>query len=76
MSTLILKNDDGKIIAEYDTDNVLWQVLEKEHIAEDMSDKEWSDLVYQNNKCSTFADEASRLGREIVSEYEPTNNED
>lgn len=73
MSKIIIKNDDGSIFAEYDTDKVLWQILEKEHIAEDMTKKQWLDLVYQNNKWSGFADEATRLGREFVADYEPTN---
>ena len=42
-------NDDGKIIAEYDTDNVLWQILEKDFLHYfDMTKEEWSNIVYVN----------------------------
>ena len=63
MSKLILKNDDGKIIAEYDTDNVLWQILEKDPYCRRHDQRRVVGLSLSNNKCSTFADEASRLGR-------------
>ena len=66
MAKLILQYEDGKKI-EYDTNNVLWQILEKKHIAEDMSDETWSNFVDDNS--SEFADEASTLGREFVSNY-------
>ena len=72
MATITITNDDGKIYAKYDTKKVLWQVLEKKHIAEDMRKKDWLDLVYQNNKWSGFADEVSKLGREFVDEYSPS----
>lgn len=33
--------------------NVIWQFYEKEHIADDLSDKEWKEFValYQDNFC-------------------------
>ena len=66
MAKLILQYDDGETV-EYDTNNVLWQILEKKHIAEDMSDETWSNFVHDNT--SEFADEASSLGKEFVSNY-------
>jgi len=70
--TITITNDDGKVYAKYDTNKVLWQVLAKEHIGEDMTNKEWLDLISQNNKGAGFSDEVSRLGREFVDLYEPT----
>tara|TARA_R100001163_G_C5040880_1_gene179050 strand:+ start:438 stop:665 length:228 start_codon:yes stop_codon:yes gene_type:complete len=72
MATITITNDDGTIYAKYNTDKVLWQILEKKHIAENMRKKDWLDLVYQNNKWCGFADEVSKLGREFVQEYTPS----
>lgn len=70
MTKIIIKNDDGSILSEYDTDEVLWQVLEKNDIAEDMTKEQWLEFVDDNS--SEFADEVSSVGREFVSNYEPT----
>jgi len=67
MATIIIKDQDGKILEQYDTNKVLWQILEKKHIAENMSDDKWYDFVNDNE--SEFADEVSRVGKEFVENY-------
>jgi len=67
MATIIIKDQNGEILEEYDTNNVLWQILKKEHIAEDMSDDKWYDFINDNE--SEFADEVSRIGKEFVENY-------
>jgi len=70
MSKIIIKNDDGSILSEYNTDEVLWQVLKKNDIAEDMTKEQWLDFVDDNS--SVFAEEVSSIGREFAADYETT----
>jgi len=64
MAILIIKDDNGKTFKTFNTGEVLWQILEKKHIAEDMEEEDWLNFV--DNVSSDFADEVSRLGREFV----------
>ena len=45
MAILIIKDDNGKTFKTFNTGEVLWQILEKKHIAEDMEEEDWLNFV-------------------------------
>ena len=63
----LTNKEQEQLITLLEKANVIWQYYEKEHIADDLSDKEWKEFValHQDN----FSDGAFYVADELLDVY-------
>ena len=64
---LQLMDSYGKVLESWDTSKVLWQIIEKKHVNDELSDEKWEEFI--SAKESHFADNTSEIASELYDYY-------
>ena len=65
---LQLLDSYGKVLESWDASKVLWQIIEKKHINNKLSNKKWEEFI--NVKQDNFSEITSETAQELYDYFE------
>jgi len=65
---LQLLDSYGKVLESWNTSKVLWQIIEKKHVNDELSNKKWEEFI--NVKQDNFSEITSETAQELYDYFE------
>ena len=65
---LQLLDSYGEVLESWDASKVLWQIIEKKHVNDELSNKKWEEFI--NVKQDNFSEITSETAQELYDYFE------